>query len=395
MKKLLLSISGAVSFVIFLILLAVTNYMGQSQTSQQMAARWSENKDVAQVSCFFSSNSGISVDRIEEFEHSIDNSLMEASITSESENPGARLWADAYSADGKITLSSDRTSLEADAIGIGGDFFLFHPLQLLYGGYFSGNDVNHDYCVIDEDAAWQLFGSNDVAGMTVYIGGEPHIVTGVVKRQSGRLAEAAGLDSTLVYVSYQTLDKLGKNNGLNHYEIVMPNPVSNFAMNLIREKLGSDEKEVEVLENTSRYSFLNRLRTVAAFGTRSMNGKAIIYPYWENIARGYEDIIALLTFFFLIFLLYPVILVLIIFIRWWRHKGWTLKSVWYCLKDKGERFAEKRREKRKNRQNKAKKEVVKVSSEAEDAEELDNLLEPRPGKKKRSGKRGNEEEQKV
>ena len=39
-----------------------------------------------------------------------------------------------------------------------------------------------DYCVIDEDAAWQLFGSNDVAGMTVYIGGVPHIVTGVIRR---------------------------------------------------------------------------------------------------------------------------------------------------------------------------------------------------------------------
>lgn len=343
MKKVLLSISGAISFILFPILLAVSNHLGNAQTAQQMASRWSGKKDVARVSCFFSANANMTIDTIEEFEHSLEGALQEASITSESENPSARLWADAYSADGRISISSDRTTVEADAIGIGGDFFLFHPMRLLYGGYFSGNDVNHDYCVIDEDAAWQLFGSKDVAGMTVYIGKEPHIVTGVIKRPDGKMEDAAGLDSTLVYVSYQTLDRLGKNNGLNHYEIVMPNPVRGFALNLVRENMGMEEKEVEILENSTRYSLLNRLRTAAAYGTRSMNGKAIIYPYWENIARGYEDIIAVLTVFALIFVLYPTIILLVIFIKWWKHKGWTMKDVWYRVKDKWERFWEKRR----------------------------------------------------
>lgn len=346
MKKLLLSISGAISFVIFLILLLVSNHMAQKQDSQQMAARWSEEKDVAQISCFFSSNAGISVDSIKEFEHSLDTALQEASITVESENEGARLWADAYSADGRISISSDRASLHVDAIGIGGDFFLFHPLQLLEGSYFSGNDINQDYCVIDEDAAWQLFGSNDVAGMTVFIGGIPHIISGVVHRPEGRLEEAAGLSDTLVYVSYQTLNELGTNNGINHYEIVMPNPVSNFAENLVRERLGSNEKEVEILENTSRYSFVNRLKVIVDFGTRSMNGKAIIYPFWENIARGYEDVIALITLFMLLFLLYPIIMLLVVFIKWWRHKGWTIKDVWHRMKDKTERNMERRRAKK-------------------------------------------------
>lgn len=347
MKKYVLSISAGVSFLIFLILLLVSNHMAKKQLSQQMAERWSEEKDVAQVSCFFSPNAGITKDSIEEFEHSMDQALLEASITQESENPGARLWADAYSADGRITLTTDRASLEADAIGIGGDFFLFHPEKLLTGSYFSGNDLMQDYCVLDEDAAWQLFGSNDVAGMTVYISGVPHMVTGVIERQEGRLASAAGLDSTLVYVSYETLELYGNNNGINHYEIVMPNPVSNFALNHVKENIGVEEKEMEVLENTSRYSLVSRLKLLMAFGTRSMNGKAIIYPYWENIARGYEDIIALLTGLMFLFLLYPVILLLVIFIRWWRHKGWTLKDVWYRCKDWTERRMEQARERRK------------------------------------------------
>lgn len=343
MKKIVLGISGGISFLVFLILLFVTKHVIGTQYTQQMAERWSEQGNVAQVSCFFAANSDTTEDTILMFEHGIDSALTEASVVQESENPGARLWADAYSADGKITLTNGKSSVSADAIGIGGDFFLFHPLRLINGAYFSGNDLMQDYCVIDEDAAWQLFGSYDVAGMTVYISGIPHIVTGVVERPEGRLAESAGLDSTLVYVSLQTLETLGTSYGINHYEIVMPDPVTGFAYKYVKENLGSDEKATEVVENSSRYSLLSRLKLIGQFGVRSMNGKGIIYPYWENMARGYEDILTVLTLFMLITLSYPTVLLLIAFILWWRHKGWTLRDVRLKCKDKLERLAERMR----------------------------------------------------
>lgn len=343
-----LAASGGVSFLLFLILMAVCSVMGQSQQTQLMAQRWSEKKDTAQISCFFSVGAEVNDYTIQSFEHSLDKALEQASIIQDSPNANARLWADAYSADGKILLESDRAKLEANAIGIGGDFFLFHPLKLLNGSFFSGNDLNQDYCVIDEEAAWQLFGSNDVSGMTVYIGGIPHIVTGVIEREKGRLQEAAGLSSTVVYVSYSTLEAYGTSNGLNHYEIVMPNPVSKYAYNYVKENIGVEEKEVEVVENTTRYSIVERLKIAGAFGSRSMNGKAIIYPYWENVARGYEDILALLTLIALIFLLYAVVLAAIGTIYWAKHKTWTVKSVFLLLKDKAERRMERRREKKRD-----------------------------------------------
>lgn len=390
MKKLILGISGGISFLIFLILLFVSRSLGEAQESQAMAERWSDKKDVAQVSCFFSVNAGITEDRIIEFEHSVDGALKDASVTQESENPSARLWADAYSADGQITLSSDKSTLSADAIGIGGDFFLFHPLKLLSGSYFSGNDLMQDYCIIDQDAAWQLFGSNNVAGMTVNIGGIPHIIAGVVERPSGRLEEAAGLDGTLVYVSYQTLNELGSCNGLNHYEIIMPDPVTGFAENLVREKLGTSEKETEVLENTSRYSFVSRLKKIPEFGTRSMNGRAIIYPYWENIARGYEDILAAILLFELLFLLYAVVLVLVFFGVWWKHKGWTLRDVWLFVKDKAERAGEKLRAGRLERKNRKKGAdgygEIKAKKEKPAGKEKRRKKEKPAGKEKRGKK---------
>lgn len=341
MKKLILWATGGVSFLVFVILSVATGRLAASLPEQQMAERWSREGGVAQVSCFFSADAYVTEDTLREFEYSLESFLQEASITQESPNPGARLWADAYSAEGKLTISSETGSMEADAMGIGGDFFLFHPQKLLYGAYFSGNDLNQDYCVIDEDVAWQLFGSNDVAGMMVYIGGVPHIVTGVIERPDGRLVEAAGLDAARVYVSLKTLEYYGNSRGINHYEIVMPNPVKEFAFKHVKEKLGKDERESEVLENTSRFSLLNRLRVIRAFGTRSMNGKAIIYPYWENVARAYEDIIGLCTVFMLIFLLYSAVLALLFFIRWWRHRGWTFRSVCLKIRDKLENIRDR------------------------------------------------------
>lgn len=341
MKKWIVGITAGVSFLIAVLLAVVSGHMIRGLTDQNMTSRWSTKKDVAHVSCFFSANAGISEDRIAEFEHSLDSYLQEAGVMQDEENPDARLWVDAYSAEGKASLSTGNGQVDCDAVGIGGDFFLFHPQKLLKGRYFSGNELNQDFCIIDADAAWQLFGSNDVAGMTVEIGGVSHVVAGVIERPDRKMVKAAGLDTTRVYLSLNSLYRYGATTGINHYEIVMANPVDHYVYKHVKERLGSDEKEIEVVENSSRFCLLNRLKVLAAFGTRSMNGKAIIYPYWENLARGYEDIISVITLYMLLFLLYPFLVLLIVFIKWWKHKGWTFKSVWMNAKDKIERMQEK------------------------------------------------------
>ena len=344
--RIILGISAVISMALFFLLYGVSSVLSNSLDTQQMAERWSKEKDVAQISCFFSPDAGVSVDSIESFRHTLDAALKEASIVQDSPNAGARLWADAYSAEGKISVKSERATVSAEAIGIGGDFFLFHPLQLLHGAYFSGNDYNQDYCILDEEAAWQLFGSNDVAGMLVTIGGTPHVVAGVIHRETGRLSEAAGLDSTVIYVSYNTLDTYGQNYGINHYEIVMPNPVSDYAYNYVKEHIGVSEKWLEAVENTGRFDLLNRFEVLAAFGTRSMTGKAIIYPYWENVARGYEDIIALITLLAVLFLMYPTVLLLILLVIYRKHKTWSTKTIYLFLRDKWEWKVEEVRAKR-------------------------------------------------
>lgn len=331
-KALFFCITAGLSLILSLILWTISSGLIKDQQSQQMAQRWSQDVEVSQISCFFSVNTNITPDRIEEAEYNLRSKLQSDSIINQSLNPSARMWTDAYSAYGKITVKSERGEITADAIGIGGDFFQFHPLKLLTGSFFSGNDLMQDYCVLDEDAAWRLFGSNDIAGQFVTIGGIPHMIMGVIERESGRLAEAAGLDSSVVYVSYETLSQYGSHSGINHYEIVMPDPVPGYAQSSVKELFSIDDQEVEIINNTERFSVLNRLKLITSFGTRSMNGKAIIYPYWENMVRGLEDILMVLAIFTILFLMYPAIVIIVMVRRLWKSRTWTIKDIWKKIK---------------------------------------------------------------
>ncbi len=338
--------SAAASLLAGCALCLTVNFCAGRLTAQQMSARWGEGS--AQISCFFQSRTdaeGVDILRnsIEEFRHGVDKALEEAAVENTSENPGSRMWIDAFSADGTLVLQSGKARLEAHAIGVGGEFFRFHPLTLLEGNFFSESDNNHDYCVLDEDAAWQLFGSNDVAGQLVNVGGRPLVVSGVIRRDQGRLEKAAGLAATIVYVSYETLMEQGSSLGINHYEIVMPDPVAGFAIKHVREKLGTDEESTVILENSRRYSQAELLKRLLEFGTRSMSRKGIIYPYWENLARGWEDILAPLVGISCVLLLYPLLAAVGGAWYGWTHRSRTVGEI---LRRAGDAWEKRKRRRR-------------------------------------------------
>ena len=82
--------------------------------------------------------------------------------------------------------------------------------------------------------------------------------------------------------------------GINCYEIACPNPVEGIVCKYITESCGLDGGSVHICENSERFKPMSLLEVAASFGTRSMWQKAIYYPYWENIARGYEDVLSVL-----------------------------------------------------------------------------------------------------
>lgn len=257
-----------------------------SLEDQLMAKRWSIKKDVAQISCFYSQDAFMTEDSIEEMRYLLSKKLQELAIEPNTAN--ARLYIDAYSAQGTISIQSDKKSIQATAIGIGGDFFMFHPVKLKGGMYFSGNDLMQDAILLDEEAAWQLFGSNDIAGKTVTIGGLPYRVAGVYERPQGDLETLAGSEDTTVYVSFSTLNAM-TSASVTCYEVVMPNPVEGFAMDRMLEINLSSEEMVKMVENSNRFSYISLYNVWKERAARSMKTDDIVLPFWENLARYKEE----------------------------------------------------------------------------------------------------------
>lgn len=334
-------LTALLSLILFFALTVWWNVKEGSLSDQQTAERWSSDGGCAQVSAFMTRDTPVDEFQIKSFEKQLETALSEAAVTVENEN--ARLYIDAYSALGKITVVSSQSTLEADAVGVGGDFFFFHPLQLVSGRYFSGGELMQDFVILDEEAAWQLFGSNDIEGMSVMISGVPHYVAGVIRREKGRLAENAGLQKSVIYVSEETLAQYGTGEGIHCYEVVAPNPVKKFVYNTVKEKFGLKEEEMLVVENSSRYSLEEMIPVMLDFGTRSMQNAAINLPYWENMARGYEDIRAAILFAQIILLLIPVCITVVFLVIKWKNRKYTGKDIWKYLVDKKDRALDRAR----------------------------------------------------
>lgn len=296
-----------------------------SLTTQTLAKRWSKEEDFAQLACYFTEEANFYEDQILAVERTLVSAMEEASINSENEN-GGRNWLDAYSSKGQLTISSSRASIEVRAFGVGGDFFQFHPLTLLDGNYFDGNDENEDGIIIDETVAWQLFGSNAVSGMEVEINDTIYPIRGVVRSEKGIFSEAVQEDAATVYVSYGILEGEGTMLPIDCYEVLLANPVKGFGKDAITKSLGLEETDYELIECSARYDLSHRFTVLKNFGIRSMTTKNIVFPYWENRARGYEDISALFLVLELLFLSYPAVcLVKCGYVCWKKRKVWKRK----------------------------------------------------------------------
>jgi hypothetical protein len=280
-----------------------------------------------------------------------------------------KLYRLAYSAEGTVDVTWDERTVEsASAVGVGGSFFLFHPLELVTGSYLMDDALMKDGIIVDEDVAWQLFGSVDIIDQPVLIGDVPHYIKGVVKKPKGKIEELSGLDKNYVFLSYDSLSKYGEilsgktseggddaeegpmgvAGGINCIEIVAPNPVNGLVASVAKDITGQSEEHIKIVDNTARFNFFSLIEVIRNTGLRSMWSKAIYYPYWENVARGYEERLA----FILEIRIFCIVAVLLIAVNMiigaYRRKTWTIESVAMYLADKKYDLEVKRHQKKNN-----------------------------------------------
>lgn len=311
-KKILLIAANAVLLVLISVCLLKMNSYSKVLLSQQAAKYWAGDSDglFAQVSCFFPDAKPVSFESIFAFRKTIDSKLADAGVEPKEDG---EYWTDCYSAEDSLTVAGDRNSSETTVIGVGGNFFLFHPYELVSGSYLSDDDVMKDRVILDYELAWKLFGGTSLEGMSVTINGTPYYVAGVVRRETDKFSTKAFSGEPVMFMSYSTLSSLKEGTGISCYELAMPDPISEYTENFVKESFKTEEGVA--VENSTRYNFSSIFKMFKNFGSRSVSDNGVIYPYWENAARISEVYVARLYVFVLLLGLYPLICAIVIVTR--------------------------------------------------------------------------------
>lgn len=351
---------------------------------QNANTRW--GKSLAQLSVFYPMEEKPSdyfyfQDLSHRVEKELENSAVADDLVVDGESGLSFPWS--VCASGRITVSSDKGDVELETIGVSEDFFVFHPVELLYGSYIQADDLMTDGILIDEDAAWKLFGANDVVGMTVTVSGVPHYIKGVVRKSDDRFSEKAGLEKSMCYVSLNTLSEYGTIYGSYDYELIVQNPVDDFGIGILRTALGQSGEKLQIIENSTRFENSQIQNILINFGVRSMSSAGIIYPYFENVARAWEDAFALLLFIeYVLFILIVIILIVHIRILYRSgklHKPHPISWVIRVVKEfkRNEIYSNKNERKRKareKRKNFGKKQKNNEMSEVVEIDDLEKAL---------------------
>ena len=196
--------------------------------------------------------------------------------------------------------------------------------------------------VVDENLAWALYGSNDIVGMQLWMNNTIYTVAGVVKVPEDGLEKTAYGNSNRIYMPYDQLKTQQDSLSITCYEVVLPNPISNYAYYTVRSAFGFSEEEeeqldqeenplcfdnAEILENSNRFELMPMLTKLKQWRLRSMRASSIGYPYWENIARSVEDEEMILLIFRILVLICPVVCLVGLLWHLWRHRKWTVKGL--------------------------------------------------------------------
>ena len=274
--------------------------------TQQVWKVWRGDNEMpfSQISVFISESQNVGVSDINDFRTKAAKALSDASIVADD---GRMLFTDCWSTSGTAMVSSDRSSNTVSVIAAGGNFFDFHPLKLVDGSYLSPDDLNLDSVLVDRRLAWFFFGGIDVAGLTIDVEGTPYVIAGVVELENDFASKKADSSEMMLFMHYDAYAMLHSGDGtsgISCYEIILPDPVKNFAINIVNSNFTF--KKIEIAEITGRFSLISMFKALFNMPASVIN-KGIALPYWENAGRyALNHCAALLGVACLCLLLIPV-----------------------------------------------------------------------------------------
>lgn len=308
-KQIVLLILVVTGLVLYGLTTLLSDIFIRKVPTQQSAMLWDADGRSEMISLFVNESDSLDKEAITRLEYTLTEKYKEESIEAPSEN--ARLFVSAYSNVTTVSLSSPRgESLSCTAYAVGGDFFRFHPMKLVSGSFLVEDDFRKSGIVLDREAAWKLFGAIDVDGMTVTYNGKDYTVVGIVDSDKGYKAKEANAPESCVYLPIEAFDNINA----VCYEVILPNPVSGFALKQAKEAFSSvyiSEDKSVIVDNSKRFEWLTSLKRALKWTGRGMSFKEVKYPYWENQAIAVENIVDVLSVLRVLFIVPPFVIIVV------------------------------------------------------------------------------------
>ena len=288
---------------------AMNVYMN-SFDHEQVARRFSKGTRFTQITIFAPESAELTVDKIMYFRYKLETKLTEKSLTPE--NDSARLYVDAYTSftDATLTSDSSRTS-NVKLAYIGGDYALFYPTYQAMPNV--GNDLNRDRLLLSRTAAWQLYGGDALYDYPVKIGSKTFYVSGVYPdyKESAYIKDFYG-DKAAAAADIRSDESIP----ITCYDLIVVDPVKNFAVDTVKECLDLTEGTYLLVENSKRFSLENLIKTVPKLvnADEPLPTGVDITPE-EMAARHAEKVLAVMFVVFAVFAVYPAIWACILLFR--------------------------------------------------------------------------------
>jgi hypothetical protein len=295
---------------------------------ENAAKRFSEGEEYAQFTVFLPESEKFTVDKVMYLRYKLEKALTDNSMEAAS---GARLYADAYSAYKDITLESEASrSVSAKAVYIGGDYSMFRK-ELEYAPDIT-EELNHDRILMSENAAWSLFGGYDLYGFGVSDGSNNFYISGVYSEEDSDENSAFYGNKVPCIIDMAKYPDMS----ISCYELIMVNPVKNFAKDVLVRALELNEGKYLLVENSERFSvgnLYNKASTILKADERLPEG--IVLNPEEMTARKKEKELSVMLILLTILVVYPVIYLLIQLFRLIRLiKGVSDKHIIGRIKNK-------------------------------------------------------------
>lgn len=308
-KRLLYAVIAGLNAVSLTAALALTiagSSIARTQSYNRAAQKWDCDGESSQISCYFSDDAGFTTDGVYALRAHLNKTLQDAVSRPDGKTPEI---PDAYSTPiGSDLITGDNTGKgEAELTAVGGEFFLFRDFRLLSGAYFSDRDLMQDGAVIERSLAWTLYGSANVAGQNIYIGGVQFYIAAVIDDPTDKYQKRTINELPRVYVSYKGAEQLpsvryssqeqgygGYTGGdapaqlrkVSCYECIMYDPVENFAYSTVNKYLKDMYKEkYKAVNNTKRFTSSAMVKAYKKRSDYAVRKDTITYPYWENASR--------------------------------------------------------------------------------------------------------------